>query len=255
MENKNFDVDTLLRNTLKSSEKPDMALVHKLKNYEKEERCTMKNRKFMKSSLVAAILIGVFVVSAAFAAPAIWRHLDAQIIEGEEFVNEFTVKESEEGTIWGIDVDMEALEAAGGRVVVEVDGGYTVILDQAHFDDLDEAIGSFGIRRVRTPDYIPEGFGFQRATFPVNPATNPDANHMFADFINDEDNIRIHTIEWDSDWGISIICLNQEDITINGNIGAITDGTLMVIIDDVLYTIDAPSLTRAELIRIAESLR
>jgi len=256
MENKQFDVDTLLRKALESSEKPDAALVHKLKyNLNNEERYTMKNRKIMKSSLVAAVLAGVLVVSAAFAAPAIWRHLDARVIEGEGFVNEFTAKESEEGTLWSMDIDMEALEAAGGRVVVEVDGGYTVILDQAHFYDLDEAIGTFGIRSVRSPGYIPEGFEFQRATFPVNPATNPNANHMLADFINGDENIRIQTMQWDSDWGISIFCLSQVDITINGNVGAIADGMVMLIIDDVLYVIDAPNLTRAELIRIAESLQ
>jgi len=259
MENKKNNVDTLLRNALKSSETPDLNLVHKLKYNINEERYTMKNRKIMKPSLVAAVLVGVLVVSAAFAAPAIWRHLDTRIIEGEDYISNFEMKVSEDGitTVMGAEFHTNPLE--GGLVKVEADGEYMVLSDPISFDNMDDVMNISALDNLFMPGYLPAGFVLQRVGFPINPINHPDhpiaATHIIANYNNGEDNIQLQIMQWDSDWGISFFSANQRDITINGNIGAIDDGIVMVIIDDVLYTISASSLTQAELIRIVESLR
>jgi len=260
MNNKRYNVDTLLRGALQSKEKPDTALVHELKYQLNEERCIMKNRKFAKPSLVAAVLIAVLSISVfAFAMPAIWRHLDTRIVEGEEYMSNFTMKVSEDGTemVMGAEFHGDVLD--GGLVKVEADGEYIVLADPVQFDNMDEVLNITTLDNVLVPGYLPAGFAFQRAGFPINPLNHPDhpiaATHIVANYTNGVDNIQLQTMQWDSAWGISFFSPSQVAITVNGNVGAIADGMLMVIIDDVLYTITASSLTQAELIKIAESLR
>jgi len=260
MENKRYDVDTLLRGALQSKEKPDTALVHELKNQLNEERCIMKSRKFAKPSLVAAVLIAVLSISVfAFAMPAIWRHLDSRIVDGEDYMSNFEMKVSEDGTetLIGAEFNQDILE--GGLVRVEVEGEYMVLTDPIRFDNMDDALNILALDNVLTPGYLPAGFAFQVAGFPVNPLNHPDhptaATNIIARYSNGQDSIQLQIMQWDSAWGISYISPSQVAITVNGNVGAILDGMIMVIIDEVLYTIDAPSLTQAELIRIAESLR
>jgi len=260
MENKKFDVDTLLRNTLKSSEKPDTDLVRKLKNHtNNEEMYIMKNRKIMKPSLVAAVLIGVLAVSAAFAAPSIWRHLDTRIVEGEDYISNFEMKISQDGTTTVMGAEFHTNPLDGGLVKVQADGEYIVLSDPISFDNMDDATNISTLDNVLTPEFLPAGFAFQRVGFPINPLNHPDhsiaAGNIIANYSNGEDNIQLQIMQWDSEWGISIFSPNQVDITINDNSGAIADGIIMVIIDDVLYTVSASSLTQAELIRITESLR
>ena len=133
-----------------------------------------------------------------------------------------------------------------------------VLQDELHFDNIEEALNLLESDNVSMPSYLPEGFVFERATFPINPINHPEelraGKHMFADYSNGEDSIRVMTMEWDPGWGISVFSGSQKDIKINGNTGAIADGMVMVMIGDVLYSIDALSLTQEELIKIAKSL-
>jgi len=263
-ENKNFNVDVLLREALESSQKPDAALVHELKNHFIEERFTMENKKTVRPSrIIAAALIGVLTLTAiAFAAPTIWRHLDTRVIEGEDYMSNFEMKVSDDGTTVVMGAEFHAGPLDGGLVKVEADGEYMVLADPISFDSIDEAANLSTLAHVLTPTYLPEGFAFERAGFPINPTNHPDhpiaAGHIVAIYSNNDENITLQIMQWDSDWGISFFSAAQVDVTINGNVGAVADGMLMVIIDDVKYSISASSalnLTQAELVRIAESLR
>jgi len=257
--NKKVNVDTLLREALESSEKPGAALVHKLKFNLNEERYVMENKRTIRPSrIIAAALIAALSITAiAFAAPAVWRQLDTRVIEGEDYVRNFEMKVSEDGmtAVTSLEMDWNV----EGPVIVEVDGETMVLLDQIHFDNLSEALALLEIDNVLTPTELPAGFEFERATLPVNPLNHPNhqtaAGHMIANYSNGEDNIQLQVMQWDSDWGISYFSMDQEAITVNGHVGAVADGMLMVVIDDVLYSISASNLTQAELIRIAESLR
>jgi len=265
MGTENNDVDAILKKALNSPEEPSPELLHKLK---KGEDHPMKNRKFVKPSMavVAALIAALSISVVAFAAaPVVWRYLDTRVIQGEGFVNHFSVRvaevaDDEELSIFQIEIDSEALAAAdGGAVIVEIDGESMVILDNLHFDNIDDALNLLAIDNALTPGFLPDGFMFEQAVFPVNPITHPNefraARHMYVDYSNGADNIRFQISAWDSDWGISVFSANQEDILINGNAGAIADGMAVVLIDDVLYMIDGLSLTREELIRVAESLQ
>ena len=220
----------------------------------------MENKRIVRPArLIAVALVGVLFVSAAFAAPAIWRHLDTRIIEGEDYISNFEMKVSEDGTTVVTSAGFHTNPLDGGLVKVEADGEYMVLADPIYFNNMDDAMNISALDNVLTPAYLPAGFVFQRAGFPINPINHPDnpiaTGSIIIEYSNGTDNIQLQTMQWDSDWGISVFSQNQQDITINGNMGAIADGILMVIIDDVLYTISASSLTQAELIRIAESLR
>jgi len=142
----------------------------------KEEQSIMKNRR-IRPAIAAALLAGVMMLSvAAYAAvPAVWRYWDTRVVTGEEFVNYFIIAEFDlpDGTTSvasGIDIDREALTAAGGGVIiVEVEGAEMVFLDELHLDSIDEGIALLELDNVLRPSYLPEGFSFSRFTFPVNP--------------------------------------------------------------------------------------
>ena len=138
--NKKYDVDALLRNALESKEKPDTALVRKLKFNLNEERYIMKNRSFFKPSMVAAVLVVALMVSAAFAAPAIWRHLDTRIIEGGDYISNFEMKVSEDGTTMVMGAEFHTNPLEGGLVKVEADGEYMVLADPISFANIDDAV-------------------------------------------------------------------------------------------------------------------
>ena len=258
--NKKVNVDALLREALESSEKPNAALVHKLKFNLNEERCVMKNKRTIRPSrIIAAALIAALSITAiAFAAPAVWRQLDTRVIEGEDYISNFGAKVSEDGSESVMSAEFHAGPLEGGLIKVEVDGEYMVLADPISFDNLADAVNISGFDNVFTPAYLPAGFELQRAGFPINPENHPNnpyaATRMMAIYSNGEDSINIQIMQWDSDWGISFFSPSQVDITINGHAGAIADGMIMVIIDDVLYTIISSDITQAELIMIAESL-
>jgi len=144
---------------------------------EEEQTAMLRSKKILRPAIAAALLTGVMLLSvvAYAAAPMVWRYFDTRVVQGEEFVTGFYVAEFElpDGTISqgsGIIFDREALEAAGGGVViVEVDGEEWVVLDELHFDNLEDGLALLHLDDVLVPIYLPEGFSFNRFTFPVNP--------------------------------------------------------------------------------------
>lgn len=215
----------------------------KLRLIEEEEKLIMiKPNRLKKPSVVAAALVAVLSLSvvAYAAAPAIWRHFDTGVVQGEEFVTDFFVAEIDmpDGTTsvgMGIDVDREAHQAAGGGVIIlEVDGEEWVYLDELHFDNLDDGLALLQIDNLLLPGYLPQGFAFDRLTFPVNPnyhtyrlGTLPAAENAFIYFRNGDSSIQMQVGSWDSNVGISAHPeFGQQALFINGSKAVIMTGSL-----------------------------
>ena len=213
---------------------------------EKEKYIMQRPRSLKKMVVIAAVLAGILSLSVAVyaAAPGIWRNLDTRVIEGEEFVNEVWVAEIDlpDGTTSmgsHIDIDREALEAAGGgAVIVEVDGEEWVVLDELTMDNMEDGLALLELENPMLPSFIPEGFVFDRFTFPVDPSrhqyrmgTIPAAEHAAIYFTNGDNTIRLQLLQMQYRPGAKVIMGTtdcQQALFINGHkalipIGALTD--------------------------------
>ena len=116
------DLDALLRKSLASSEKPAQELVNTLKTKLIEERYTMKTKKIRKPMVVAAAVVATLSLSVVAFAQPIWQVVQTRVIEGEQYVEDFTMMVSDDGaTIMG-SVLIGNEDGGIGRVVVEIDG-------------------------------------------------------------------------------------------------------------------------------------
>ena len=208
---------------------------------EEENVVINKNKKIRRPAIAAAVLAGILSISvvAYAAAPMVWRHFDTQVIQGEEFLEDFWMAEIDmpDGTtsIGGSHrIDREALEAAGGGVViVEVEGEEHVLLDELHFDSIEDGLALLEIENPLIPDYLPEGFAFSRFTFPVNPnnhqfmmGTVYAARNAFIYYCNGDSTIRLHMIYFGSETGLKASYdFGQQPLIINGN-KAVLSGAL-----------------------------
>jgi hypothetical protein len=273
MENKNYDVDALLKKSLgdsEFSEKPSPELIRRLK-YEvnNKERNTMKMKKFMKPSMAVAIaLITVLSLSLAAFGGSVWRQLQTRIIEGEGFISEYTVMESDDGYTMSSAMLSEGSE--NERLVVEIEGEIHVIQDPSTFYNLAEALDVFnGAERPMTPAYLPDGFVFEEARFQICPIKNPDiewaGTHMYIKYGNGEQAFNIEIREHKEEWGFDVWSSDLEEITINGRDALIGDGSLSLqATANTRYTFSkkwyfgdrqASDLSYDDLIEIAGSLR
>jgi len=242
----------------------------------KEEQSAMlKNKKIRRPVVAAAVIAAVLSISAvAYAAmPAIWRHFDTAVVQGEEFVNELVVAEVDipDGTtsvFFDINIDEEALEAADGApIVIEVDGEEWVYLDELHFDNLEDGLALLQLD-VLLPTYLPEGFSFSRFTFPVNPNNHrymmgvlPAAQQAIIHYVNEAGDsivIQIGAVSPDTMLGVSE---RSQSLTINGKaarLGTGFDGvsSLSVLHNGILYGIwpENDGVTSYDLVRMAESM-
>ena len=208
---------------------------------EEEHVYMIKNKKFRKPAVAAAVLAGLLSISAvAYAAVnMVWRPFDTQVVQGEEFVNEFIIAEIDmpDGTVSvgsSIDIDFEALRATdGGAIIVEVDGEEWVYLDELHLDNLADGLALLQLDNVSLPGYLPEGFSFSQMTFPVNPNNHeymmgilPAAKHTFVYFTNGDDIIRMQIgYSHGMTLGASY-WLGQQSVSINGNDAVLISGNL-----------------------------
>ena len=262
MENKDNDMDALLRRALKSSDKPDNELVQKLKIDAKKERYNMGNRKIMKFSVaVAASLIVVLSLSFVAFGDPVWTRLQTRVLEGNV---EVTMKVSDDGITAGTVVTMTTIEGemgSDGRIVVEVDGEIQVWQDPLVLYDLDEALALFpGDERPVMPTYLPEGFAFERARFTICPINN-DLEHaggqLMITFSNGEESFMLEVRRQHERYGFDIWGA-VEEITINGRDALVGSGGLSIHTSpEVRNTFLASSadLDDATLIRMAESLQ
>ena len=173
---------------------------------EQEKKNIMKTNRLRKSAVVAAALAATISLSVvAYAAvPAIWRHFDTGVVQGEEFVTDFFVAEIDlpDGTTsvgMAVNVDRDAHRAAGSEpIILEVEGEEWVYLDELHLNSLEAGLALLQLDNVLIPSYLPEGFEFSRFTFPVNPNNHqymmgslPAAEHAFIYFTNGNEYIRM----------------------------------------------------------------
>ena len=233
---KNDDFLTMCRSLDPSSEidHEKNRKIIKTRLLDEEENVVMiKNKRVRRPAFVAAILVGVLSLSVvAYAAvPAIWRHFDTQVIQGEEFVTDFWMAEIDmpDGTIsvgGGINIDREALEAAGGgAVIVEVDGEEWVVLDELHLDSIEEGLALLQIENPLLPSLLPEGFEFDRFTFPVNPTihqymsgTLPAAKNATIHYSDGYSTIHLQMSYFGATMSImASYDLGQQSLMINGN--------------------------------------
>jgi len=254
MKNNNHDVDALLRKALESSEKPDLALVNKLKYDLYEERYSMKNRKIKLSVAIAAALITALSLSFVAFGDPVWRVLQTRIVEGDQYISDFVLKESDDGFVMGR-VTMATEESGDtGRVVVEVDGELQVLQDPLILTDLDEAIALFP-GEVVLPTYLPEGFVFERARFSICPINNPGAGgQMMVTFSDGEQSFMLEVRRQHERYGFDVWGA-VEEITINGKNAIVGDGGLSIHTCPEVRNTFLGTLDNDTLIRMAESLQ
>ena len=243
------------------NEKNLVELKKKLLKIKEENAMMMKNRGLKKPAIaiVAALTVTLSLTAVALG-DQVWRYLQTRVVEGEELVEEFFVKELDENTtISGITFSPDARD--GGRIVVEVEGELRVIQDESHFDNLAEALNLFVVDNPLLPSSLPEGYVFDKATFPVCPVKNPDQEDA-ADFIilkysDGHDSIYIQVSHYPEIWGTPQMMENPKEVVVNGRTAAIDEFRLLLHIGDVLYIMygDNDNVTQDELISIAESLK
>jgi len=231
------------------------ALVAKADN-KNEERVYMKNRTFRKPLVAAVVALAVLSVSAvAFAGP-IWRQIETRIVQGEQYVEHFAIYESADGYTMGT---MHIDHNASVPIVVEVEGELQVLSDRHAFADLDEAISHLDIENPLLPTYLPEGFAFYEAVFPVSPVRNPQeigaATFLIVSYSGGENELRLMISYYPEEWGFPIWSGNMIELEIGGSPAKYGDGMLGVKINDTLYSFSGTGFTMEQLVQIAESLR
>ncbi|MCL2620717.1 MAG: hypothetical protein FWD97_07285 [Defluviitaleaceae bacterium] len=243
------------------------AEVDKARQFEKiktklnqEERIIMnKNRKMKKPAVaLVAALVGVMSISAVAIAAVNgnWRHSEIVILEGEQYVNEFTRMENlDEGIIMG---SRDIYRYATSPIVIEVDGVAEVIQDLTILHDLDEALAKLTID-VLQPAYLPEGFTFSYARFDVDPIRNPDhwsaGTSVALVFANGDQEFRLSVMYYPVEWGMPYWSAAYEDLEINGSIARIGEGMFMMLTGEIGYTISSGDLTHEQIVQIAKSLK
>jgi len=237
------------------------ALKGRISTTNNEESVNMTKVKF-KKPLIAAI-IAALVLSATgvvFAATQPWRQLETRVVEGEEHVQDFgvMVNEEESTTMMWVDMDTDTDE----RVVVEIEGeGELVLLDRLVLDNLDEALALFIPENPMTLSWLPPGFEFEEAVFPVNPIINPDedlAMLLNVFYTDSEHQMRLSIAHFPQEWGTFAWTENLEEFSIDGYSGFIqSQRRLSLHVGDVLYTVDVPEemkISNEDLQRMAQSL-
>ena len=217
-----------------------------------EEDVMFKSKRVRRPLLVAAVLAGILSVSAVVyaAAPAIFRYFDTRIVEGEEFVHDFwmfdvALTDGTRARGGGIDIDREALEAAGGgAVIVEVYGEEWVMLDELHLDNMADGLALLEVDSPLLPSSLPAGFAFERFTFHVNPNNHRymsgdmvAAKNAFIQFSDGDGGIRLEIRHMGDTYIMAID--DQQSLLINGNkavlSGILTNNELSMLEGVALY--------------------
>jgi len=199
---------------------------------EEEQSAMLRNKKIRRATVAAALLASILSLSvvAYAAAPMIWRYFDTNVVQGEEFVNQFIVAEIDlpDGTtsdVIDINIDRGALGAAGGEpIILEVNGEEWIYLDELNFDNIKDGLALLQLENVVLPTYLPEGFSFSRFTFPVNPNNHqyrlgalPSAEIAYVFFSNGNDTILLQLSNLGTSRIAPSIERGQQGVKINGN--------------------------------------
>ena len=222
----------------------------------KERNYIMNKFQKLKSSVaIAAALIVLLSVSAFAFGETIWNYLETRIIQGEEYVNYFSIKQNDEYTVSIVEIDFNA----SGPIIAEIDGIPTLILDISTFDDLDEAISHLRVANPLVPAYLPAGLTFEEASFSICPVRNPEEAAAGQDlniiYSSEQARLRIHILHHEAEWGAFSWMDDLEEIKVNGHSGLIGHGMLSLQIGNTAYIIDSVDLSAEQLIEIAASLQ
>ena len=234
--------------------------------FEEERHIMKKSRKF--SIAIAAVLAAIMIPVAAFAAaPTIWRYLEITFIQGEEHVAHFSMRAGDAATeylgsgmftmeymvIMEGDIDRDA----EGPIIIEADGMQILLQDTHRFYDLFEALSHLDIDNPMLPAYLPDGFVFERAVFPISPIRNPEeisSKNLNIFYSDGQNELRINIAHFPEDvawaWGHDLV-----DVDINGITGRYGDNGLGLEFGNTAYLFHSMDLSLEQLIRIAESLQ
>jgi len=223
-------------------------LKNKLTN---EERTTVNRIKKMPVAVAAALAVVLSLSVVGLAATA-WRQLDTRIIQGEEYVRNFTVQEATDGSgivMGSVDIDPDA----SGPIIAEVDGEEVVLWDAHDYDDLDAALARLSASLgsdVIMPATLPQGFTFDNATYHAN-VTALQINYTFGG-----QELRIRISHYPEEWGIPQWSATFEEVEVNGFSGKTGGGALWLQVGDVSYFFDGynANLSYEQLVEIAVSL-
>ena len=193
MNDKQNEIDSLLSEALQRDdlyEEPSDELIQRLeKQIADTQKPVTTRRAFKLSTAIAIAILASLSLSMVAFGGAILEALGFRIVEGEEYVISYGIGEG-----WAI---IET-SPVGGRVVVETDGELWVVQDPLILTDLDEAIELFARpEHLKLPTYLPEGFEFYQAVFPLSPVHHPDIDsaryHLDIIFSNGEEFFHFHT--------------------------------------------------------------
>ncbi|MCL2235420.1 MAG: hypothetical protein FWB98_03135 [Defluviitaleaceae bacterium] len=238
-----------------------------------EERVIMNKNRRLKRPVAAIIAAVVAITSLSVVAlagiPALVRHLDTRIIEGENYIIHFEAHETDDG---GILMGIQWAQTQGifhteilptERVVVEIDGEERVLMDVMAMDNLDYALSLFANPHAPLPTYLPEGFEFYQAIFNICPCRNANNRNASRDIsinfhkAHDTFNLTIIHFHNEITWELGE---NTEYVDINGSLASFADGKLTFRINDLHYALTLSSLydnldeAHQTLIRIAKSI-
>ena len=221
-----------------------------------EERVNMK--RFSAKKIVIAAAIAVLALSGTvLAASPMWRPVETAIIQGEQYVEHFSVYESDEGYTMGLLTLTDTNSGTSEAVVAEIDGRREVIADRHAFDNLDEALSHLNIPQgIMLPAVLPYGFEFAEAAFPVSPVRHPDeygvGRFLIVDYTGGEALLRLMASYYPAEWGLPVWAEAMTELEILGHPAKYGGGMLGFIINDVMYTLNG--LDFDGLVAVAESL-
>ena len=213
-----------------------------------EEIIMIKNKKIRKPVAVAAILAAILSLSAIVyaAVPLIWRSVDTQVLEGEQYISELGAKISEDGSqslVYGYFAE------DAGRVVVDVEGLRVIFNDDVQPDDFAEAVYVLQLSTTpMLPTYTPEGFSIGSLSYP-----SPDVDDVYGVLASSHISIAYFDHQ-DSEVIVLMIYELYEGFQEARDIDGVL--TFVDIDNGIAYVLSAsPGVEHSTLVRMMQSLR
>ena len=240
-----------------------------------EGRHIMKKRKKLPIA-IAAVLVAIMIpVAALAAAPAIREHLTITIIRSDGDgvaiafdANDLDIEHLGDGSVviqFSTEIDSAMFsEMDDEEIIVRITEGAQIIqMELQHFYDLDKALSHFAAENPLLPSYLPEGFAFVRATFPVGSPWDLEdelsrrLNIYYGDGQNELRLTMFYTLggpeytefQWVEPDADTIAAAGMTNHFENVTVGVALE------VDNIMYVFNSAHLTPEQLLRISESLQ